>query len=223
MHYIIATIKKWNIDNYNKYFGKKSGFDLIDNKRDLTFAKIKKINPKYIFFPHWSWIIPDEIWSNFECVVFHMTDLPYGRGGSPLQNLIIRGHKKTKISAIKVEGGIDTGGVYMKKDLNLSGSAGTIYKRASNIVFERMIPYIIKNNPSSEKQRGKVVKFKRRKPNQSRIGNGAGLKQAYDYIRMLDAEDYPKAYLETKELKFEFSKAKFKNNKLTANVEIYEK
>jgi methionyl-tRNA formyltransferase len=160
MNYVIATIKEWNIGNYNKYFGKKSGFDLIDNKRDLIFAKIKKINPRYIFFPHWSWIIPDEIWKNFECVVFHMTDLPYGRGGSPLQNLIVRGHKKTKISAIKVEGGIDTGGIYMKKDLNLSGSAETIYKRASNIVFESMIPYIIKNNPSPEKQRGKVVKFK---------------------------------------------------------------
>ena len=25
-----------------------------------------------------------------------MTDLPFGRGGSPLQNLIINGYKKTK-------------------------------------------------------------------------------------------------------------------------------
>ena len=30
-----------------------------------------------------------------------MTDLPYGRGGSPLQNLIIRGFESTKISAIE--------------------------------------------------------------------------------------------------------------------------
>jgi len=45
-----------------------------------------------------------------------MTDLPFGRGGSPLQNLIERGIKKTKISAIKVDGGIDTGDIFFKRD-----------------------------------------------------------------------------------------------------------
>ncbi len=49
---------------------------------------------------------------NFNCVVFHMTDLPFGRGGSPLQNLISRGIYKTKISAIKVVKEIDAGPIY---------------------------------------------------------------------------------------------------------------
>ena len=51
--------------------------------------------------------IPTEIFTSFECIVFHMTDLPYGRGGSPLQNLIVRGHKKTKVSALKVVKEVD--------------------------------------------------------------------------------------------------------------------
>jgi len=37
------------------------------------------------------WIILKEIFENYEIILFHMTDLPYGRGGSPLQNLIVRG------------------------------------------------------------------------------------------------------------------------------------
>lgn len=44
-----------------------------------------------------------------------MTDLPYGRGGSPLQNLIVRNHYKTKISEIRVKKEIDSGPIYLKK------------------------------------------------------------------------------------------------------------
>lgn len=32
---------------------------------------------------------------------FHMTNFPYGRGGSPLQNLMKRGHHTTTITALR--------------------------------------------------------------------------------------------------------------------------
>lgn len=221
--YIIAAIKSWNINNYNKLFKKKENFFLIDRKEDLNIKKIKSKNPVYIFFPHWSWIIPEEIWSNFNCVVFHMTNLPYGRGGSPLQNLIIREKEETKISAIKVSKGMDTGDIYMKEKLSLNGNAEDIYKRASNIIYKKMIPYMIKNNPVPKKQVGRVVNFKRRKPRQNKILNSMDIDRIYDLIRMLDAEGYPKAFLETEKLKFDFSKVKKEKNKLIAKIEIYEK
>jgi methionyl-tRNA formyltransferase len=72
----------------------------IKEKADLFLDNLKKINPKYVFFPHWSHIIPSAIYENFQCIVFHMTNLPFGRGGSPMQNLISRGIYDTKISAI---------------------------------------------------------------------------------------------------------------------------
>lgn len=219
---IIATIKKWNIENYSKFCHKKN-FYLISSKKDLNYKKIRRINPQYIFFPHWSWLISEEIWSNFECIVFHMTDLPYGRGGTPLQNLILRGYEKTKISALKVSQGLDTGDIYYQEDLDLSGSAAEIYQRASTIIFKKMIPYIIKNNPQPKKQKGRVVKFARRKPNQSKIPNNLSLAEIYDFIRMLDAPGYPKAYLEIDKLKLEFSQAKLKDNKLSTKVKIYAK
>ena len=60
---------------------------------ELTRAALEQAKPRYVFFPHWSHIIPEDIHGAFECVIFHMTDLPFGRGGSPLQNLIARGIK----------------------------------------------------------------------------------------------------------------------------------
>lgn len=220
--YIIATIKSWNIEEAQKFISKdtKAKVLLITDKKDLIYSKVKKFSPRFIFFPHWSWIIPKEIYSNFECVVFHMTDLPFGRGGSPLQNLIVRGIERTKISAIKVVRELDAGPIYMKEDLNLKGSAEWIFKRASKIIFNKMIPCIVENNPIPKKQNGRIVTFKRRVAEESNLKELKNVRQIYDYIRMLDAEGYPNVFLEMKNLKLKFRKARFKNNKLEAEVEI---
>ncbi len=41
----------------------------INQKSQLNFNDINRIQPDYIFFMHWSYIIDKEIYSNFECIV----------------------------------------------------------------------------------------------------------------------------------------------------------
>ena len=225
---VIATIKEWNIQNYfklKKRLKDKYNFYLITNKEELNFNNLKKINPKYIFFPHWSYIIEEDIYSNFTCIAFHMTDLPYGRGGSPLQNLIMNEVYNTKISAFKVEKGLDSGDIYLKEDFNISlGSAEEIYIKISNIIFQKMIPTILTKNLVPKKQEGKIVTFKRRKPEDSNILTlkEKNIKKLYNFIRMLDAEGYPKAFIELDNIRIEFSEVHLKNNKLVGRFEIYE-
>jgi methionyl-tRNA formyltransferase len=153
-----------------------------------------------------------------------MTDLPYGRGGSPLQNLIVRGHTETKISALRVVKELDAGSIYLKKDLSLSGSADEIFNRA-NTAIEGMISEIISKNIEPKPQEGEIVKFKRRKPEDGNIGELEDLEKAFDYIRMLDAEGYPHAFIETANLKFEFTNANYNPNDeiITAHVRIFKK
>lgn len=228
MKIIITSLKTWNFKNYKKL---KSQFPhikfyLITKKEDLNLNYIQKINPKYIFFPHWSFIIPDEIYQNYKCIVFHMSDLPFGRGGSPLQNLILQNIKKTKISALRVCKDLDAGDIYLKCKLDISKhSAQKIYQKASKIIFFKMIPYILKNNPKPIPQNGKPIFFKRRTPNQSCLNSleNPNLEKIFDFIRMLDAPSYPKAFLELKNLKIEFKKVKNKKNHLKGEFEIYEK
>ena len=43
----------------------------INHKSQLNFNDINRIQPSYIFFMHWSYIIPKEIYNNFECIIFH--------------------------------------------------------------------------------------------------------------------------------------------------------
>lgn len=221
MNYVVATIKSWNIENFKslKKGDKVNNWFLITNKEELSLKNLDKIKPRYIFFPHWSWIIPNDIFKKYECVVFHMTDLPYGRGGSPLQNLIVRGHKATKLSAIRVVEGLDAGPVYFKKDLDLSGTAEDIYKRASILSYAG-IREIVNNNLIPLEQNGKVIKFDRRKSSESDVSNLNSIEEVYNYIRMLDAEGYPRAFLEKNNLRFEFEKAKLIKGKLTSKVNI---
>jgi methionyl-tRNA formyltransferase len=222
---LIATIKSWNIENAlefkDKHWGKYEVI-LITTKEELSCKLIKKYDPDYIFFPHWSWIIPEIIYENFECIVFHMTDLPFGRGGSPLQNLILRKVYNTKIAAIRVEKGLDAGKIYLKEDFFIGlGSAEEIFIEASKISF-RMIELIIEEKLVPQAQEGEAVYFKRRKTEESNMSEVGlqNLDEVYDFIRMLDGEGYPKAFLKMEKFKIEFSDVHRKGDSLSGRFEI---
>jgi methionyl-tRNA formyltransferase len=186
---------------------------------ELNFFTIADFAPRFVFFPHWSWKIPAEIYERFECVIFHMTDLPYGRGGSPLQNLIVRGYKNTKLSAIRCVKTLDAGPVYMKCPLSLLGTAEEVLLRAANIT-EEMIKFIIHEKPIPVEQSGVPTKFRRRLPKDGDLANLTDLEKIYDFIRMLDADGYPPAFIETHDFRFEFSGATLNADDILAEVKI---
>lgn len=231
MKIIIATIKSYNIENALKLKEKytEHQFSIITNKNNLTEKFLDEIKPDYIFFPHWSWIIPESIYQKYECIVFHTADLPYGRGGSPIQNLIIRGIYKTKISAIKVVKEIDSGDIYLKESINLEkGNLDKLLYNISKKIFNKMIPQFLENKILPYKQKGEILKFKRKKTEESNFykylsENKVKEKNIYDFIRMVDGEGYPKAYLEIGEYRIELVKIKLKEKELSGKFIIKKK
>jgi methionyl-tRNA formyltransferase len=217
---IIAAIGKWNriVFERNKPNGGVYDWVLVTDSKELNL-ELSKTSPTFIFFLHWRWIIPKQVYDKFECVCFHMTNLPYGRGGSPLQNLILKGHAETMLSAIRMTGEVDAGPVYVKKSLSLSGPAHEIYERASNLSWEIVFELI--EGPITPKiQEGEPTYFKRRKPEESEIPEGLGNRELYDFIRMLDAPGYPKAYTCYGNRRFEFDGASLEGEELTARVRV---
>lgn len=148
-----------------------------------------------------------------------MKDVPYGRGGSPLQNLIARKHRSTKLTALRMIKDFDAGPVYLKKDLSIEGNAEEIYIQATYLSFS-MIQKIIDESIEPTPQTGKPVVFKRRNPQESRISQFINLQSLYDFIRMLDADDYLKAFLEINGFHYEFSRAGLYNDRIVADVVI---
>lgn len=217
--YIFASSRDWNRVYFNQVRSDVGAdWKYVSNNSELEDVLLTQV-PKYIFFLHWNWIVPANIWERYECVCFHMTDVPYGRGGSPLQNLIIAGHSQTMLTALRMVKEMDAGPVYTKKILSLDGSAEEIYIRSGKLSLE-IIQWMILNEPIPTPQEGEVFAFKRRVPAQSLLPHEGNLVNAYDFIRMLDAEGYPNAFLEHGNYKIEFKRARLGVDGVTAEVEI---
>lgn len=219
-NYVVAGCKPWNHRIFDEVITAYPGqWRYVDDPATLTVDMLAAWQPRYIFFLHWSWKVPQDVLDAYECVCFHMTDVPYGRGGSPLQNLIVRGHRQTKLTALRMVEDFDAGPVYLKADLSLEGNAEEIYIHASQL-SARMIRSIIEAEPDPQPQSGEPVIFKRRKPTQSQIDPGLNLPALHNHIRMLDADGYPRAFLEHGGLRFEFSRAAFYDGRIMADVRI---
>ncbi|WP_022836132.1 methionyl-tRNA formyltransferase [Salisaeta longa] len=219
--YAVAGSNPWNRQVFESQISNFPGhWIFIDSSDDLTLKWVSQVNPRYIFFLHWSHIVPEEIVNTYECVCFHMTDVPYGRGGSPLQNLIVRGHRETKLTALRMVPKLDAGPVYLKRDLSLEGStAEEVFIRSSKLSAS-MIQTIIEKEIEPDPQKGDPVVFQRRRPEQSEISEVKSLEALFDFIRMLDAEGYPPAFIEEGGFRFEFRRASRYDRRIEATVTI---
>jgi methionyl-tRNA formyltransferase len=219
MVYLFCAYRDWSIKLYEKFSKKHDNFVLLNSPKRLTYSFVKKLDPEFIFFPDWSWIIPKKITSNYKCVCFHESDLPKFRGGSPLQNQIIRGITKTKSTAFFMSDGIDEGDIILQQSLSLSGSIDKIFSRMIENDY-KMIEKIISGNYKLTKQKGKSSIFKRRKPEDSELNSSShSLDYFYNFIRMLD-DPYPNAFIRLGTKKLFLKNPQFKKGKITFNGEI---
>lgn len=217
---LVLGCKPWNRRLFDEVLCSLPGqWKYIGAPEELLLERVEEISPRYIFLLHWSWRVPDEIVERFECVCFHMSDVPFGRGGSPLQNLIVRGHRETVLTALRMSHEFDAGPVYTKERLSLEGGAEEIYLRAGRLSAS-MIEHIVEREPKPKAQRGKAVNFKRRKPEESEIVAPASLQKLYDFIRMLDADGYPRAFMEHSGFRFELSRPALYDGRIVADVKI---
>lgn len=223
MTYVIATSRPWN-EILARRLAEKTGhvFHLITSKDELTVDSLRALQPRYVFFPHWSHLIPQSIHSQHECVIFHMTDLPYRGDGSPLQNLILRGHRETQLTALRCEADLDAGPVYLKRPLKLDGSASEIFLRAATTI-EEMIETIIRDEPAPQDQQGDPVVFCRRTQKESDLSQAKfyDLNDFFDFIRMLDADGYPRAFLDRHSHRMEVSRVQLEHNRAEGTFVLY--
>jgi methionyl-tRNA formyltransferase len=116
---------------------------------------------RYVFFLNWSSYVSPNILRAAECVNFHCTVLPYGRGGGPIENLILRGHTETVITAHRMVEELDAGPIYAQSGpVSLAGTKAEILDRFVEPVVS-MIRQIVTEEPEPYPQVGEVVRFSR--------------------------------------------------------------
>lgn len=205
----------------------RRAIESLQQPHTTTYAKeFEELSSKeqefdYVFFPHYSRLIPKEFYSRFVCIGFHIGNLPKDRGGSPIQNKILMGEYKTFVNAFQIDESIDGGPLLDKKEIDLeTGDIVQILERAAETIAS-MIANIVSSKPKPSVQINSPVRFHRLTQKDSRVNfEQSSLKQIFDRIRMVDGLDYPKAevYCPTKIIRL--SKANLKNGVLTFECEV---
>ena len=113
------------------------------------------------FFLGWSDRVPAWFIDRVEAINFHCTTLPYGRGGHPIENLILRGHQTTAITAHQMTSELDAGPIYGVSDpISLAGTKADIHARFVTPVAALM-RWICETNPIPQPQVGEPTYFRR--------------------------------------------------------------
>ncbi|MBQ7604389.1 MAG: methionyl-tRNA formyltransferase [Clostridia bacterium] len=128
--------------------------------RDGSFeATLSEIDPEVIVVAAYGKILPGYIldYPPHGCVNVHGSLLPEYRGAAPIQRAIIDGRKKTGITIMKMDAGLDTGDVLFTKEVEISDSddAGSLFEKmaaAGADLIKNRLPLILKGEISPIKQ-----------------------------------------------------------------------
>ena len=110
----------------------------VKNPEELSIL-LKSGHTSSIFFPYWSWKVPDDVLNKHQCIGFHTGDI---RGGSPIQNLIRKGVENTHIRMFKMNDTIDGGDLIEIAQISLIGSLEEIVLRQTKIMGEMIDGYL---------------------------------------------------------------------------------
>jgi len=178
----------------------------------------------FIFFPHYSKMVPTSFLEKNNCVGFHTGDLPDDRGGSPIQNKILRGEYSTWVSALKLVEELDAGDIFCRETISIENGSIEVILREISKVIARLIRIVVTENPIPIPQTGHTSISPRLKPQASELKfDDLEVKQIYDRIRMLDGLDYPPAYIQFDRYRILLSNAELRDNNLTFVSQLEEK
>ena len=202
----------------------------IDPHNNISIYKILKKNDIDIaLFYGWSWLLSKKIIKDFLCICLHPSKLPLFRGGSPIQNQILRGIKNSAVTIFRMEKKIDQGPIFMQKKLSLKGDINRILNNISKIgiiITLKLLDSFKKKNLKFYKQKGKASFYKRLTGEKNEISVNKLKKitysQLYDKIRSLQFP-YPglKVKFENKTIKIINAKKVKKKTKIKLNKNNY--
>jgi len=192
--------RPWAIQIYN--FLKTQGYEILlfDSKKSYNEKAIREYDPEFILFYGWSWIISPKLIEDFNCIMLHPSPLPKYRGGSPIQNQIIRGEIDSAVTLFFMDSGIDTGDIVAQKYLSLEGNLSEIFTRMVNIGKELTIEVLEGRYERTKQDDSQSSYYGRRKPHESEITIDEILTKGGEYlqnkIRMLQPP-YPSSFIRT--------------------------
>ena len=141
-------------------------FQPISLKNDEIVCTLKNLAPDLIVVVAYGKILPENILNipKYGCVNVHASLLPQYRGAAPIQWAIIDGQKKTGITTMFMDKGMDTGDMLLKKEVEIGENvtSGELFDQLSAIGAELLVQTVEKikdNSLVSEKQKDEYATY----------------------------------------------------------------
>jgi methionyl-tRNA formyltransferase len=108
---------------------------------------------------------------------------------------------------------------YLKRE----GAEHALWINPARGVIEALIATIVRDEPKPQPQQGEPVIFRRRRPAESDLAQAPihDLNDFFDFIRMRDAEGYPRAFLDLHGPRMEFSRVQLEQDRLVGTFVLY--
>lgn len=187
-------------DNINSWFidyGKRLQEKLTDLGHDVNyvFDKSEIMNGDVCFLLSCSRIVENKYLSlNKNNIVVHASDLPKGKGFSPLQWQILEGKNKIVLSLIEAIDEVDAGPIYFKNCLIFGGHELYYELRDSlgNEIIEMCLKFV--NDYYDLKpieQSGESSFYKKRTNKDDEIDPNKSITDLFNHFRIADNQNYP--------------------------------
>lgn len=160
--------------------------------------QVEQINEgDIVFYLGCGQIVPANILKrNQHNLVVHESDLPQGRGWSPLTWQILEGRNSVPIVLFEAAETVDSGPVYLKEVMNFQGTE--LVDELRRIQAEcsiKLCVSFIDGFPDivykGRQQKGKATYYPRRTPEDSRLDPDKTLREQFNLFRVVDNQRYP--------------------------------
>lgn len=150
------------------------------------------------FFLSYSRIVPRSVLVRHQHnLVVHASDLPRGRGMSPLTWQILEGTNKIVVTLLEAEDVVDTGVIYLQTHLDLDGTEllpelRNGIARATKALCMQFIddyPSVVAQAREQTGEKGSL--YRRRGFKDSQVDPFKSLEQQFNLLRVVDNECYP--------------------------------
>lgn len=144
-----------------------------------------------------TFILPSEILlRNTHNLVVHESELPKGRGWTPIAWLVEGGSNRIPLTMIEAEKRVDAGPVYLRREVALEGHELVNEIRALVIrEMMEMCKHFVERYPeivsTARDQEGEATYFPRRTLESSRLNPHMTIAEQFDKLRIVDNQDYP--------------------------------
>jgi methionyl-tRNA formyltransferase len=194
--------RDWVLNIYEKITQNYSGGDvnIIASHDEYSDSLVIELNPDLILFYGWSWMISKDIIDKYKCIMLHPSSLPKYRGGSPIQNQIIRGEKDSAVTLFLMNEQMDAGPIIFQEPMSLSGSIDDIFNRIVELGYKGTMQFLDNPIEGVKQVEEDATYFERRTEEQSEITlkelKERSSEYIYNKVRMLQ-DPYPNAFFKT--------------------------